>query len=251
MKDVSTFDLVAYVVLPYAAMTTFVVGHIWRYRFDRFGWSSRSSELYERKWLSIGGPMFHYGAFMVIGGHILGIVIPESFTEALGITESQYTLVAQIGGVTGLTICVIGLAILLIRRVVNGRVRRATSRTDVAAMTMLWLMVILGTITTVGYNVLGPGYNYRPSVAVWWRSILMFQPDPAALSGVPTIYLLHISIAWFFFALFPFTRLVHAWSAPVTYLTRPYVVYRRRDPSMPHVPGTSRTWDTIGRDSHR
>lgn len=251
MNDVSTVDLVLYVVLPYTAISIFVLGHVWRYRFDRFGWTSRSSELYERKWLSIGGPLFHYGAFMVISGHILGIIIPEGLTEALGITEAQYTLVAQIGGVIGLTVCLTGLAILLARRVLNGRVRRATSRTDVVAMAMLWLMIILGTATTVGYNVIGPGYNYRPSVAVWWRSILTLRPDPAALSGVPLIYLLHITVAWFFFALFPFTRLVHAWSAPVTYLTRPYVVYRRREPSMPHVPGTSRTWETIGRDTHR
>ncbi|WP_031512703.1 respiratory nitrate reductase subunit gamma, partial [Corynebacterium glutamicum] len=30
-------------------------------------------------------------------------------------------------------------------------------------------------------------------------------------------------------ALWPFTRLVHAFSAPVGYVTRPYVVYRTRD----------------------
>ena len=30
------------------------------------------------------------------------------------------------------------------------------------------------------------------------------------------------------FAVWPFTRLVHAFSAPVGYLTRPYIVYRSR-----------------------
>jgi len=31
------------------------------------------------------------------------------------------------------------------------------------------------------------------------------------------------------FTLWPFTRLVHAFSAPIFYLFRPYIVYRSRD----------------------
>ncbi len=248
MNNVSMPDILLFLVLPYLAMATFVIGHIWRYRYDKFGWVSRSSEIYEKRWLELGAPLFHYGALMVIVGHMLGIIIPESFTEALGISEAQYTLVAQVGGVTGLVICLSGMVILLLRRVINGRVKRATTRIDVAAMSMLWLMVILGTLTTVGYNVLGPGYNYRPSVAVWWRSIMLFQPDVSALNGVPEIYRIHITVAWLFLAMYPFTRFVHSWSAPVTYLTRPYVVYRHREPSPPHTPGVGKRWRTIGRD---
>ena len=36
-------------------------------------------------------------------------------------------------------------------------------------------------------------------------------------------------LAFALFALWPFTRLVHVFSAPVGYLTRPYIVYRSRD----------------------
>ena len=35
-------------------------------------------------------------------------------------------------------------------------------------------------------------------------------------------------LAWVLFAAWPFTRLVHVFSAPVGYLTRPYIVYRTR-----------------------
>lgn len=244
----SGLDIFFYLVLPYLAIATFVIGHIWRYRFDHFGWASRSSEIYEKRWLQWGAPLFHYGALMVIAGHVMGIIVPEQVTEFFGITEAQYTFAAEAGGATGLALCLAGLVILLIRRVSNGRVRRATTRMDVVAMALLWIMILLGTATTVGYNILGPGYNYRPSVAVWWRSILTFQPDLSALDGVPEVYRLHITAAWVFFAVFPFTRLVHAWSAPVTYLTRPYVVYRRRLPEPPHNPGIARGWDTIGRN---
>jgi nitrate reductase gamma subunit len=39
----------------------------------------------------------------------------------------------------------------------------------------------------------------------------------------------HVTIALLLFALWPFTRLVHAFSAPVAYLFRPYIVYRSRE----------------------
>ena len=37
------------------------VGTWWRYRYDKFGWTTRSSQLYESRLLRIGSPMFHFG----------------------------------------------------------------------------------------------------------------------------------------------------------------------------------------------
>ena len=56
-----------FVVVPYICLTTFVVGHLWRYRYDKFGWTTRSSQLYENRLLRIGSPLFHFG--------ILGVVL--------------------------------------------------------------------------------------------------------------------------------------------------------------------------------
>lgn len=108
----SPADLFLYVALPYLALASFALGHVWRYRFDKFGWTSRSSEIYEKRWLEWGGPLFHYGAFMVIAGHVLGIVVPVRVTAVLGISESQYEILAKSGGVTGLALCAAGLFIL-------------------------------------------------------------------------------------------------------------------------------------------
>ena len=35
-------DQFLWVVLPYLCLATFVVGHFWRYRYDKFGWTTRS-----------------------------------------------------------------------------------------------------------------------------------------------------------------------------------------------------------------
>ena len=79
------------------------------------------------------------------------------------------------------------------------------------------------------FQVLGDAYDYRGSVSPWVRGLLTFQPDPALMADVPLAFQLHILCALALFGLWPFTRLVHVFSAPLGYLTRPYIVYRTRD----------------------
>ena len=78
-----------WVIIPYMCLITFLVGHWWRYRYDKFGWTTRSSQMYESKLLRIGSPMFHFGLLFVIGGHFLGLVIPKSWTQAVGISQEK------------------------------------------------------------------------------------------------------------------------------------------------------------------
>ena len=91
-------EILLWVVLPYLAIATFVVGHWWRYRVDQFGWTSHSTQLFEHKILGWAGPAFHYGALAAVAGHLIGLMIPESFTESIGISESTYRWVSAIAG---------------------------------------------------------------------------------------------------------------------------------------------------------
>jgi len=43
----------------------------------------------------------------------------------------------------------------------------------------------------------------------------------------------------------PVTRLVHVFSVPVGYLSRPYLVYRSRDPQHPSSRQPERGWEPI------
>ncbi len=62
--------------VPYAALAVCVVGLIWRYRYDKFGWTTRSWQLYENRLLRLGSPLFHYRIVFAFLGHVLGLVIP-------------------------------------------------------------------------------------------------------------------------------------------------------------------------------
>ena len=70
-----------WIIVPYLSIAIFVGGHIWRYRYDKFGWTTRSSQLYENRLLRLGSPLFHFGILFVILGHVGGLLIPESLTK--------------------------------------------------------------------------------------------------------------------------------------------------------------------------
>lgn len=221
-------DFLLWVVIPYLSIAIFLVGHWWRYSQDKFGWTSRSTQLFESRWLAWGSNLFHYGAFAAIAGHMLGILVPNSWTEAVGIPERAYRILAGGGGGLAGIACLVGAAILAGRRLFFRRVLLTTTYEDFVNLAVLGIVIALGIIPTIALNVVGPGYDYRTTVAVWFRGIFAFSPRPELMASAPLIYQLHVELAWLLYALWPFSRLVHAWSAPVQYLGRPWILYRRR-----------------------
>ncbi len=225
----SAGKILLWIIFPYVAIAVFVVGHWWRYRRDQFAWTSRSTQLLDRRILGWASPMFHYGALAAVGGHVIGLCIPHSWTDAVGIHEHTYRWIAAIaGGVAG-AVALVGFLGLVYRRATSDRVRRSTTRIDIFTYGLLTVLIGLGCWMTFAHNLAtNAPYNYRDSIGVWWRSLFDLQPNVHAVLHAPTIYQLHAIIAWLFWGAFPFTRLVHAWSIPLQYIGRPYILYRRR-----------------------
>ncbi|MEV0179996.1 respiratory nitrate reductase subunit gamma [Streptomyces sp. NPDC050625] len=243
--ETSTGAILLWVVLPYLALAVFVLGHVWRYRYDKFGWTTRSSQLYENRLLRIGSPLFHFGILLVLLGHIGGLLVPKSWTEAAGISEHTYHVTAVTLG-TAAGVCTLGgLAILVYRRRTVGPVFSATTRNDKAMYVSLTATIVLGLAATVAANIVGGGYDYRETISPWFRSIFYLQPDPALMAGAPILFQLHAISALLLFAAWPFTRLVHMLTAPLGYLTRPYIVYRSRDVGL-GARAPRRGWERVG-----
>ncbi len=223
-------DTFLWVIFPYLCLATFVVGHFWRYRYDKFGWTTRSSQLYENALLRIGSPLFHFGMLGVVGGHIIGLLVPRSWTAWLGISDDTYHWVALVGGIIAGLMALVGMVILIYRRRTVGPVFSATTVMDKVMYLVLGTVITLGMWNTIASSALeiGGHYNYREGVSVWYRSFLGFTPDASLMAGAPLGFQLHALAAFALFALWPFTRLVHVFSAPVGYFTRPYIVYRSR-----------------------
>lgn len=214
-------------IVPYVVLAIVVVGTWWRYRYDKFGWTTRSSELYEHRLLRIGSPLFHFGILVVIIGHVIGLAIPQSWTDAIGIDDHAYHVQALVLGTVAGVATLGGAAILVYRRRTKGPVFLATTWNDKLMYFVLLLAIIAGLATTV-LGTFGDQGNYRESVSPWFRSIWIFQPRGDLMAEAGLSYQVHVAIALALFAIWPFTRLVHVFSAPFGYLFRPYIVYRSR-----------------------
>lgn len=216
-----------WVTLPYIAFTSFVLGHVWRYRSDQFGWTTRSSQIHESRLLRMGSPLFHFGILGVFLGHVGGLLIPESWTSAIGISERFYHLMSiSMGSLAGLAV-VAGLGILLYRRLTVPAVRKATTRNDKLMYLLLVAALVTGMLNTLT-NVFA-AYNYRETVSPWFRSLFSLHPAPELMADSPLSFQVHVLVVVVLLGIWPYTRLVHMFSAPVGYLMRPYVVYRSRD----------------------
>ncbi|MFF5251205.1 respiratory nitrate reductase subunit gamma [Streptomyces leeuwenhoekii] len=232
-------------VLPYAASVLLVAGLVWRHRYDRFGWTTRSSQVYESKLLNIASPVFHYGILFVLAGHLIGLFVPETWTDALGLGEHAYHLLSLYSGTAAGALAVTGIAMLIYRRRTNAPVFRATTANDKLMYLVLLASIVLGMVAKLAHTS-GDGYDYRHTIAPWSRSLFTLRPDTSLMEGVPVLYQVHAVVGMVLIALVPYTRLVHMFSAPVQYLFRPYVVYRSRDPGQlgprPDRPG----WERAG-----
>ena len=246
----STSQVLLWVVVPYVCIAVFVGGHVWRYRYDKFGWTTRSSQLYETKLLRLASPLFHFGILAALGGHVIGLVIPKSWTEALGLPEAAYHAMSlTLGTIAGVG-TVVGMALLVYRRRTVGPVFSATTRNDKLMYVFLAVTILLGLVTTVLTNLGGHGHDYRETVSPYFRSIFVFRPEPDLMGPAPLGFDLHVLSAWLLFGIWPFTRLVHVFSAPLGYLTRPYVPYRSREVTA-GTRAAKRGWEPVGSGSRR
>jgi len=225
MNYVNQFE---WVIFPYMMISLTIVGHVYRYLTDQMGWTTKSSEVLEKKALRWGSMLFHYGVLFVIGGHFIGLCIPKSFDLSIGISNEMYHHIAiYTGGVAGI-VTLIGILILTGRRFFNKRVNLNSSFMDKLIVILLLTEILLGVYNTIFYNFTYGPYEYRTTISPWFRSLFIFAPDPKLMANIPFTFKLHVLLAFTIFGLWPFTRLVHVWSFPINFIRRTNMLYRRR-----------------------
>lgn len=215
-------------IYPYLALTVFLVGSLIRFDREQYTWRSGSSQLLRRRSLVVGSNLFHVGILMLFAGHFVGLLTPHEVYHAMGLEASTKQAIAMTaGGIFGV-ICFIGMTMLLHRRLTDARVRATSSTSDIFILLLLYVQLILGLLTIPASAGHMDG-SVMMQLAGWAQHIVTFQPGAAALiADVHWIYKAHIFVGLTMFLVFPFTRLVHIWSAPIWYLGRSYQVMRRR-----------------------
>lgn len=222
--------LIVFGVYPYIALATFLLGSWIRFDNEQYTWKSDSSQLLSKKGMRFASNVFHIGMLGIFFGHLIGLLTPHSVFQALGISDMAHQYMAMYaGGVFGLMV-IIGGTLLWLRRLTNPRVRAASRWMDINILGWLVGTAIVG-FSTIFWS-MGHAAKGDPTVmlrlAEWAQSIVTLQPNPELLRGVDWIYKLHIFLGLSVFLFFPFTRLVHIWSAPIGYLFRAYQIVRAR-----------------------
>jgi nitrate reductase gamma subunit len=219
---------ILFVWYPYVCFTTFLVGSLIRFDREPYSWRAGSSQLLRKRQLRWGSNLFHVGILFLLVGHTVGLLTPTP-VYTLVMTVAQKQLIAVIaGGVAGV-VCFVGLTLLLHRRLFDARIRQTSTVMDIAILAILWVQLSLG-LLTLPLSLAHADGSVMLILAHWAQGLVILQPvDPTTLQAVAWPYLVHLVLGMTIFLVFPFSRLVHIWSAPVWYLGRPgYQIVRTR-----------------------
>lgn len=223
-----TLHHAAFGIYPYIALAVFLIGSLVRFDTDQYGWRSKSSQFLRRKQLVWGSILFHVGILGLLAGHTVGLLTPILLFDAVGISHGFKQMLAIVAGGLFGTVCFVGIVLLLHRRLFDSRIRKTSAPSDIAVLVILFAQLTLGMLT-IPLSLGHPDGEEMVRFMSWAQGIVAFQPSASAyIEGVPPVFLAHIFLGLTIFLIFPFTRLVHVWSAPVAYLTRRYQVVRTR-----------------------
>lgn len=223
-------DYFLFQILPYIALSILLLGSIVRFDRDPYGWRSKSSQILRKRQLMLGSGLMHVGILIILMGHIVGLLTPIQVFDFLGISHGAKQILAMTAGGAAGVLCFIGLVLLLHRRLFDPRIRANSSFADIAVLVLLLAQLCLGMLTiTVSMQHLD-GHEMVKFMN-WAQHIVTFRPGAADfVREVSVVFKLHLTLGMFIFIVFPFTRLVHIWSAPVFYVfRRQYQIVRRRE----------------------
>jgi len=223
-----SLNMLLFGIYPYVAISIFLVGSLLRFDREQYTWRSGSSQLLRRRLLVVGSNCFHIGVLAILAGHFVGLLTPHAIVSGIGLSPGGHQLLAMgAGGVFGV-VCFVGLTLLIYRRLTDPRIRATSSIMDITILLLLYAQLILG-LSTIFVSVQHLDGTEMLLLSGWAQHLVTLRPDAASLiAEVPLIYKLHILLGLTIFLVFPFSRLVHIWSAPVSYVGRRYQIVRRR-----------------------
>ncbi len=218
MRD--TLNHIVFGWYPYLCLTVFLLGSLLRFDREQYTWKTGSSQLLRRRQLMWGSNLFHVGILVIFVGPFVGLLTPIWVFDMVGISHGFKQLMAiWIGGIAGI-MCLIGIALLTHRRLFDARVRSTSSFGDIAILLLLFAQLLLG-LATIPVSMGHLDGHEMVKFMNWAQGILVLRADAWTLvADAHPIFKAHLFLGMTIFLVFPFTRLVHVWSAPIWYLGR-------------------------------
>src|SRR3546814_425060 len=99
-----------------------------------------------RKQLIWGSILFHLGILGLFFGHFFGLLTPPEIYHALGLSVKAKQLMAIIVGGVLANVCLIGMTMLIHRRLSAPRIRLTSKQTDIFILLFFHAQLLLGIV---------------------------------------------------------------------------------------------------------
>ena len=144
MSDLNNF---LFGIYPYLAIAVCVVASWIRFDREPYTWKADSSQMLDSKGFRVASVLFHVGVIFILMGHFVGLLTPEWLYHHVISTANKQLVAMVSGGFFGI-LCLIGLLMLLKRRLTNDRVRATSKFSDIMILVMLllWLLIVLNQV---------------------------------------------------------------------------------------------------------
>ncbi|MBI2864985.1 MAG: respiratory nitrate reductase subunit gamma [Chloroflexi bacterium] len=219
-----------FIALPYITILLFIGGSAyraftgvktafrgklaWSARGDLM-WTTRSTGFFGRASIGPAALCLHWGIITVLTFHLLGFV-------GGAVNWSALVDVFRWAGMFGGMLLLYGAVWAFVRRLTMPQVRAMSTAEDFIVLAFLILLSGLG----LYHSAISLAFGVSYSVGPWFGGLFTLRPSSDLVAGVPFIVKLHMIVALIFFAYLPFTKLVHLFSYPFGYITRPYISMR-------------------------
>ena len=227
-------DTLLFGIYPYICLAVFFIGSLIRFDRDQYTWKSDSSQLLRTGSLRWGSNLFHIGVLFLFFGHFVGMLTPHFIYEHFIGAGAKQLMAMVSGGIAGV-LGIIGLSLLLHRRLTDPRIRATSKTSDIVLLWLLWVQLALG-LATIPLSAQPLDGSMMMRLAEWGQRIVTFRTGGVELlAGAGWVFKAHMFLGMTVFLIFPFTRLVHVWSGfgTLAYVLRPYQLVRARRLNLP------------------
>ncbi|MCO5110595.1 MAG: respiratory nitrate reductase subunit gamma [Burkholderiaceae bacterium] len=227
-------DTLLFGIYPYICLAVFFIGSLIRFDRDQYTWKSDSSQLLRTGSLRWGSNLFHVGVLFLFFGHFVGMLTPHFIYEHFIGAGAKQLMAMVSGGIAGV-LGIIGLSLLLHRRLTDPRIRATSKTSDIVLLWLLWIQLALG-LATIPLSAQHMDGSMMMRLAEWGQRIVTFRTGGVELlAGAGWVFKAHMFLGMTVFLIFPFTRLVHVWSGfgTLAYVLRPYQLVRARRLNLP------------------
>ncbi len=227
-------DTLLFGIYPYICLAVFFIGSLIRFDRDQYTWKSDSSQLLRTGSLRWGSNLFHVGVLFLFFGHFVGMLTQLFIYEHFFGAGAKQLMAMVSGGIAGV-LGIIGLSLLLHRRLTDPRIRATSKTSDIVLLWLLWIQLALG-LATIPLSAQHLDGSMMMRLAEWGQRIVTFRSGGVELlAGAGWVFKAHMFLGMTVFLVFPFTRLVHVWSGfgTLAYVLRPYQLVRARRLNLP------------------